>query len=141
MSLTLFMTGYGFSQRRCRDAVTWFMRNYLPRHQITLEVLHRGLKRESVMGWCDIEGRTYKPRSFLIEIQSGLDEESYLTVLMHELHHCYQFVKGDLSVKSSKPYYKGVCIEGINYEDLEHEKEAYQMEKELLHQYKTYLTS
>ena len=90
------------------------------------------------MGWCDIEGKTYRPRSFLIEIQSGLQEKDYLTVICHELWHIYQFVTGDLRVKASKPYYKGQCIEGVDYEDLEHEKEAYKMEKIL---YQNYISS
>ena len=139
--LELYTSGYGFSQRRCRDAVEWFISKYLPRHHITLEVLHRGLKKEGVIGWCDIDGRTYNPRSFLIELQTGMDPESYLTTLFHELWHLYQFVKGDLRVKSSKPYYKGICIEGIPYEDLEHEKEAYKMEKKLYQEYITSLSA
>ena len=139
--LELYTEGYGYSQRRCRGAVEWFISKYLPRHHITLEVLHRGLKRESVIGWCDISGKTYKPREFLIEIQSSLDEKSYLTVLFHELWHLYQFVKGDLRVKSSKPYYKGVCIENVDYEDREHEKEAYQMESKLFNDYIRFLSA
>lgn len=103
-------------------------------------MLHRGLKREGVLGYCDINGETYRPRSFLIEIQSGLKKEDYLIVLFHELWHLYQFVKGDLKVKASKSYYKGQCIEGIPYEDLEHEKEAYSMESKLLHEYITSMT-
>lgn len=139
--LTLYTNGYGFSQRRCRGVVEWFINQYLPKYHITLEVLHRGLKRDGVIGWCDIDGRTYRPRTFLIEIQSGLKEKDYLTVMCHELWHLYQFVKGDLKVKSSKAYYKGVCIEGIKYEDLEHEKEAYSMESKLYQEYITFLSA
>ena len=139
--LELYTSGYGFSQRRCRGAVEWFISKYLPRHHITLEVLHRGLKRDQVIGWCDISGKTYKPREFLIEIQSGLDEETYLTLIFHELWHVYQFVKGDLRVKCSKPYYKGVCIENVDYEDQEHEKEAYQMESKLYEEYIRFLSA
>ena len=104
-------------------------------------MLHRGLKREGVVGYCDISGKTYSPREFLIEIQSGMNPEQYLTTLFHELWHLYQFVKGDLRVKSSKPYYKGVCIESIDYKDLEHEKEAYQMESKLFIDYIRFLSA
>ncbi len=137
--LELYTSGHGYSQRRCKDAVEWFIGKYLPRHHITLEVLHRGLKRETVVGWCDIAGRTYKPREFLIELQSGMKPEEYLTTLFHELWHLYQFVIGDLRVKSSKPYYKGVCIENVDYSDQQHEKEAYQMESKLFQEYISYL--
>lgn len=133
--LNLYTTGYGYSQRRCDAAVRWFVSKYLPRHHITIEVLHRSLKRDGVVGWCDINGRTYKPREFLIELQSRLPEKDYIKTLLHELWHVYQFVKEDLRVKSSKPYYKGKCIEGIDYEDLDHEKEAYEMEEILFNEY------
>lgn len=139
--LELYTSGYGYSQRRCKDAVEWFIHKYLPRHHITIEVLHRGLKRERAIGWCDISGRTYKPREFLIELQSGMKPDVYLNTLFHELWHVHQFVKGHLRVKSSKPYYKGQCIEGIPYEELEHEKEAYSMELKLLNEYIRYLSA
>ncbi len=135
--LNLYTSGYGYSKRRCSAAVEWFIHKYLPRHHITLEVLHRGLKRDSVVGWCDIEGRTYNPRSFLIELQSSMNPRDYLRTLFHELWHVYQFVTGDLRVKSSKPYYKGICIENVDYEHREHEKEAFSMESKLLHEYLT----
>ena len=139
--LELYTSGYGYSQRRCKDAVEWFIRKYLPRHHITIEVLHRGLKRENAIGWCDISGRTYKPREFLIELQSGMKPDRYLTTLFHELHHVYQFVKGDLKLKSSKKYYKGICIEHLEYKDHPWEIEAYSMESKLLNEYITSLTS
>lgn len=139
--LELYTSGYGYSQRRCRDAVGWFISKYLPRHHITLEVLHRGLRREGVIGWCDVSGRTYNPREFLIELQVGMNHEQYLTTLFHELWHLYQFVKGDLKFRSSKKYYKGICMEDIEYSKQGHEKEAYQMESKLFNEYISSLTA
>jgi len=133
--LHLYTSGYGFSQRRCRDAVTWFYETYLPRHHITVEVLHRGLKRESVIGWCSVEDCNWRPREFLIEIQSNLKEEEYLTTLFHECVHLMDFCKGDLKIKSSRKYYKGIDVEDMDYEDQPHEFYAYKMEKILYDEY------
>ena len=139
--LELYTSGYGYSQRRCIAAVEWFIHKYLPRHHITIEVLHRGLKRDRVIGWCDISGRTYKPREFLIELQSGMKPDVYLNTLFHELWHVYQFVIGDLKLKSSKKYYKGICMEHLEYKDHPWEIEAYSMESKLLNEYITSLTA
>lgn len=139
--LFLETTGYGYSKRLCQDVVLWFVSKYLPRHKLEIEVLHRGLKKELVVGWCDIFGRTYNPREFLIEIQSNLDKETYITTLFHELWHLYQFVNGDLKLKSSKKYYKGICMEDIDYSEQGHEKEAYKMESKLYQEYIKYLSA
>ena len=68
----LYFESTGYRTRAvCEDAVVWFVSNYLPRHKLDIEVRHRGLKREGVQGWCNIEGDTYRPRSFMIEIWQG----------------------------------------------------------------------
>jgi hypothetical protein len=64
MMLTLYTEGYGFSKRLCEDVVSWFVSKYLPRHKLEIEILHRGMKRESSYGYCDVAGRHHKPREF-----------------------------------------------------------------------------
>lgn len=139
--LELYTSGYGYSQRRCIAAVEWFISKYLPRHHISLEVLHRGLRREYAIGFCEISGKTYKPREFLIQLQSRMEPDKYLSTLFHELWHVYQFVSGDLKLKCSKKYYKGICMEHLEYKDHPWEIEAYSMESKLLNEYITSLTS
>ena len=58
-------SGYGYSKRLCEDVTTWFLNRFLPRHKIEVEVLHRGLKREAVYGYCDYVGEARRPREFL----------------------------------------------------------------------------
>jgi hypothetical protein len=135
--LTLYKSGYGYSKTLCEDVVTWFIAKYLPRHKLEIEVLHRGLKREHALGFCDVAGETYKPRSFLIEMDTHLDKETYITVLLHELYHILQFVSGELKLKSSKRYYKGECMEDIEYWEQPHEISARWNERIL---YQKYLT-
>ena len=138
--LTLYTEGYGFSKRLCKDVVCWFVSNHLPRHKLEIEVLHRGLKREQAFGYCDVAGRHYNPREFLIELDTHMDKETYITVLLHEMIHLYDFCIGELKLKSSKRYYKGECMENIDYWEQPHEIRAHYMEKVLYGEYMTTLS-
>jgi hypothetical protein len=135
--LTLYTEGYGYSKRLCEDVVCWFISKYLPRHKLEIEVLHRGLKREQALGYCDVAGRHHKPREFLIELDTHLDKETYTTVLIHELYHILQFVSGELKLKSSKKYYKGECMEDLEYWEQPHEISARWNERILYQEYLT----
>jgi hypothetical protein len=135
--LTLYTEGYGYSKRLCEDVVCWFVSKHLPRHKLEIEVLHRGMKRESAYGYCDVAGRHYNPREFLIELDTHMDKETYTKTLLHELYHVLQFCKGELKLKSSKRYYKGECMEDLEYYEQPHEISARWNERIL---YQKYLT-
>ena len=135
--LTLYTEGYGFSKRLCEDVVCWFVSKYLPRHKLEIEVLHRGMKREGAYGYCDVAGRHYNPREFLIELDTHMDKETYTKTLIHELYHVLQFCKGELKLKSSKRYYKGECMEDLEYYEQPHEIAARWNERILYQQYLT----
>jgi hypothetical protein len=115
--------------------VCWFVSKYLPRHKLEIEVLHRGLKREQALGFCDVAGETYKPRSFLIEMDTHLDKKTYATVLIHECIHLKQWVKGELKLKASKRYFKGECVEDLEYLEQPHEIQAHYYERILYQEY------
>ena len=133
--LTLYTEGYGFSKRLCEDVVCWFVSKHLPRHKLEIEVLHRGMKREGAYGYCDVAGRHYNPREFLIELDTHMNKETYITVLLHELYHILQFVSGELKLKSSKRYYKGECMEDLEYYEQPHEISARWNERVLYGEY------
>ena len=135
--LTLYTEGYGFSKRLCEDVVFWFVSKYLPRHKLEIEVLHRGMKREGAYGYCDVAGRQYNPREFLIELDTHMDKDTYIAVLLHELYHILQFVSGELKLKSSKKYYKGECMEDLEYYEQPHEISARWNERILYQEYLT----
>jgi hypothetical protein len=135
--LALYPEGYGYSKRLCEDVVSWFVSKYLPRHKLEIEVLHRGMKRESSYGYCDVAGRHHNPREFLIELDTHMDKETYTKTLLHELYHVLQFCKGELKLKSSKRYYKGECMEDLEYYEQPHEIAARWNERILYQQYLT----
>ena len=128
-------SGYGYSKLLCEDVTTWFLNKFLPRHKIDVEILHRGLKREAVYGYCDYTGESYRPREFLIELQTYMDKELYTKTLLHELVHLRQWVLGSLRSKRGKMYYGKVPVELYDYWDQPHEIEAREQEESLYVRY------
>lgn len=132
----LDISGYGYRKQVCESVVDWFMERYLPRHHVGIRLVHRGLKRELVYGWCDFEDDYRRPRSFLIELQTHMKPELYIKTLIHELVHLRQWVFGDLRQKRGKTYYGSTDVDELDYEDQPHEIEAREQEETL---YITYL--
>jgi hypothetical protein len=124
-----YISGYGTRRRRCNSVVSWFLSKYLPRHHITVEILHRGLRREGVYGYCSVSGDIYRPREFLIEIDPKLDPELYTKTIIHELIHVRQWVQGALKERKGKTYYKNIDCENLDYEQYPHEIEAHGLEQ------------
>jgi hypothetical protein len=128
-------TGYGYHKRICEDVASWFLNKFLPRHKVYVEIVHRGLKREHVYGWCDYTGNSYRPREFLIELDTHMDQELYIKTLLHEMVHLRQWVTGTLRAKRGKRYYGSVNVEEIEYWDQPHEIEARSYEVPLYLEY------
>ena len=131
----LEISGYGYSKRTCEDVASWFLNKFLPRHKIYVEIVHRGLRREHVYGYCDYVGETYRPREFLIELDTHMCEELYIKTLLHELTHLRQWVVGSLRQKRGKMYYGQQCTEDYEYKYKAHEIEARQQEQILYARY------
>lgn len=128
-------SGYGYSKRLCEDVSVWFLNKFLPRHKIEVEIIHRGLKREAVYGYCDVVGETYRPREFLIELQTHMNEEMYIKTLLHELVHLRQWVMGSLRVRYGKMCYCKEPVEKYDYWHQPHEIEAREQEETLCVEY------
>lgn len=114
-------SGYGYRKRICEDVAVWFLNRFFPRHKIHVDIVHRGLNRESVYGYCDVVGETYRPRHFLIEMNTHMEEELYIKTLLHELTHLRQWVVGSLRLRSGKMYYCKEPVESYDYWDQPHE--------------------
>ena len=134
-------SGYGYSKRICEDVTTWFLNKFLPRHKIHVEILHRGLKREFAYGYCDYTGQSYRPREFLIELDTHMNREMYIKTLLHELVHLRQWVTGSLRAKHGKMYYDSTSVEELEYENRPHEIEAREQEFKLYLEYLDYKTA
>ncbi len=128
-------SGYGYSKRLCEDVTFWFLNKFFPRHKIDLEIVHRGLNREGVYGYCDYVGESYRPREFLIELNTHMDKELYIQTLLHELTHLRQWVVGSLRVRYGKLCYSKEPVEKYDYWHQPHEIEAREQEETLYLEY------
>ena len=135
MQSVIEINGYGYRKRICEDVTSWFLNKFFPRHKLYVEILHRGLKREGVYGYCDYTGESYRPREFLIELDTWMNEELYVKTLLHELVHLQQWVTGTLRAKRGKRYYNSINVEDIEYWDQPHEIEAREQESKLYLKY------
>lgn len=129
------VSGYGYSKRLCEDVSIWFLDKFFPRHKIVVEILHRGLKREGVNGYCDMVGCGYRPREFLIELDTYMDKELYVKTLLHELVHLRQWVVGSLRLRYGKLCYSKEPVEKYEYWYQPHEIEAREQEETLYLEY------
>jgi hypothetical protein len=126
---SIYTSGYGYSKKLCEDITSWFLNEFYPRHKISVDIVHRGLKRENALGYCDVEGDSYRPRHFLIELQSNMCKESYIKTLLHELTHLAQWVDGSLRFRHGKMCYCQEPVENYDYEYQPHEIEARKSEE------------
>ena len=138
--LTLYTDGYNYSKRRCNKIVSWFIQKELPRYKLEITVNHRGMLREGVYGWVGVTDCDWRPRSFEIELHNQLSPEHYTVVLLHELWHVNQHVKGALRDKRGKRYWRGIDHSDMDYSDQPWEQQAFIMEKILYKQYLKHLT-
>jgi hypothetical protein len=128
-------SGYGYRKRICQDVTSWFLNKFLPRHKIEVEILHRGLAREGVYGYCDYVGESRRPRQFLIELHTHMEEELYIKTLLHELTHLRQWIVGSLRVRYGKMCYCKEPVENHDYWRQGHEVEAREQEETLYLEY------
>ena len=133
----LYISGYGYPKSTCEDVTSWFLNNFFPRHKITVEIVHRGLKREQVQGYCDVVGETYRPRHFLIELDTHMDRDLYIKTLLHELTHLAQWVRGSLRSRYGKLCYSKIPVDNWEYWYQPHEIEAREEEERLFEMYLT----
>ena len=133
--LSLEHSGHNYSKKRCESIVNWFVEKYLPRHKLEIVVHHRGLLREGAHGFCTVMDCDWRPRSFEIEMHNRMDVQNYTTILLHELWHVYQHVKGDLKDRGKKRYWRGIDHSYTDYSDQPWEQEAREMEVKLYNSY------
>ena len=130
----IYHFGYGYSKKRCKSITTWFIDRYLPRHKLTIDIVHRSLMSDDCYGYLDVTNYP-RPRTFTISLHSKMKEIDYVKTLLHELVHVKQWVEGSLKLKSGRTYYKGMNVSDLDYRRQPHEFEAFKLQEELYIQY------
>jgi len=115
-------------RRRCNEVVKWFKAKYMPLHHLDITITHRGMKKEHAMGLCTVIDCDHRPREFLIEMETTLCKEDYISTLLHELWHVWQHVNGSLRDKRGIRHWKNIDADHLSYEDQPWEHEAKMME-------------
>ena len=128
---SIYHSGYGYSKVLCEDVTSWFLNEFFPRHKIDVEIVHRDLKEEHVRGYCDVVGCGYRPRDFLIELDTYMTKELYVKTLLHELTHLAQWIRGSLRHRYGKLCYCKTPVENWDYWYQPHEIEAREEEERL----------
>ncbi len=131
MQSTIFHSGYAYPKELCEDVTFWFLNNFFPRHKIMVDIVHRDLKEENVRGYCDVVGCGYRPRHFLIELDTYMHKELYIKILFHELTHLAQWIRGSLRHRYGKLCYCKTPVESWDYWVQPHEIEAREEEERL----------
>jgi hypothetical protein len=139
--LSLEISGYNYSKRRCERIINWFIQKHLPRHKLEIVVHHRGMYRDGVYGWVWATDCDHRPRAFEIEMHNFMTHEHYTRTLLHELWHVYQHVKGALKDKYGKRYWRGIDHSQTDYSEQPWEVQAFQMEEVLYEEYLYHLTN
>ena len=134
----IYHFGYGYSKKRCTSIANWFINRYLHRHKLTIDIVHRSLKKDDCYGFCDVVNYS-RPRDFTIELHSGMNEVDYTKTLLHELVHLKQWVEGSLRLKSGKTHFRGMNVSDLDYMRQPHEFEAFTMQEILYKQYNKYV--
>ena len=127
-------------RKTCKMVIDWFINKYLPRHNLDISIQYRGLKREGAFGFCSVQDYDSRPRDFLIELHTNMDEDLYIQTLLHELWHMYQHVIGKLRDKRGVRLWKGIDYSNRDYEDQPWEQEAHTMEEVLYSDFLTQVT-
>ena len=128
---SIYHSGYGYSKKLCEDVTSWFVNRYYPRHKLDIDIVHRGLKCDKVIGLCDVNGQSSRPRAFLIDLQAHMEKELYIKTLLHELTHLAQWIRGSLRHRYGKLCYCKTPVENWDYWHQPHEVEAREEEERL----------
>lgn len=124
-----------------RSASEFYLKKLLPRHSLYIHIhlIPKLTQKESMYGDTIWDDQNYRPREFVIRLDSSVDKDTLIWTLAHEMIHVKQYAKGELYDYSSRPYtkWKGEQIDADNYQycELPWEIEACELDKELYESY------
>jgi len=115
------------------DIAWWFCEKYFSRFKsFNIEIDLKKMEG-TVQGWC----MEIDKNASHIEINKKLKGDDFITCVLHELVHVKQQFKGHLKeMKGVEKMWKGEVHICIDYYNLPWEKEAYEQQEVLLHEWK-----
>lgn len=135
MQSILLHCGYGYSKKLCEKSSLWFLNNFLDDYDVKIEFNHHSLKKYGVNGFCTFLRHDEVPNSFIIDLDTHMNQDLYLKTIFHELTHVKQWVTGKLQLINNYLYYEESGIDDFPYDEQPHEIEAKINEEDLYQKY------
>ena len=128
---TIMVSGGLAKQREIvNDVVTHCIENLLPRHRtLWIEAEFRNLDNEHVLGYCYQTDRNL----YTVELDKFQKVYDLILTTCHEMVHVKQGVRGELTERHLKQFWKG--IEHSDRRNEPWEREAWDMQKTLAHSF------
>lgn len=125
------ITGGRKKQRELvENAVITLCNKFLKRFKLEFEI---ELINCDAHGYCIWNETNVNPRSFLITLHKGMDDNDLLKTLAHEMVHVKQYVKGELKERykdGHKQLWMNKDYSDASYDDQPWEIEAHELENE-----------
>mgnify|MGYP001472237611 FL=1 len=113
------------------DVVSYMIQRQMPRMK-TLDI-HVILKKiDDAYGYCMSESN----REFEIEVDKRLGKNQFISTVIHEMVHVWQYATKQLTQKGCKEFWRGKDYTDAYYSNQPWERQALRMEKSILKEYK-----
>tara|TARA_R100001594_G_C3940676_1_gene240527 strand:+ start:168 stop:578 length:411 start_codon:yes stop_codon:yes gene_type:complete len=113
------------------DVVSYMIQRQMPRMK-TLDI-HVILKKiDDAYGYCMSESN----REFEIEVDKRLGKNQFISTVIHEMVHVWQYATKQLTQKGCKEFWRGTDYTDAYYSNQPWERQALRMEKSILKEYK-----
>ena len=113
------------------DVVSYMIQRQMPRMK-TLDI-HVILKKiDDAYGYCMSESN----REFEIEVDKRLRKNQFISTVIHEMVHVWQYATKQLTQKGCKEFWRGNDYTDAYYSNQPWERQALRMEKSILKEYK-----
>ena len=113
------------------DVVSYMIQRQMPRMR-TLDI-HVTLKKiDDAYGYCMSESN----REFEIEVDKRLGKNQFISTVIHEMVHVWQYATKQLTQKGCIEFWRGKDYTDAYYSNQPWERQALRMEKSILKEYK-----
>ena len=131
MNLITVEGGKKKQRQMVEDVVSYMIQRQMPRMK-TLDI-HVILKKiDDAYGYCMSESN----REFEIEVDKGLGKNQFISTVIHEMVHVWQYATKQLTQKGCKEFWRGKDYTDAYYSNQPWERQALRMEKSILKEYK-----
>ena len=131
MNLITVEGGKKKQRQMVEDVVSYMIQRQMPRMR-TLDIHVTIKKIDDAHGYCHSESN----REFEIEVDKRLQKNQFISTVIHEMVHVWQYATKQLTQKGCNEFWRGKDYTDISYSKQPWERQAYRMEESILKEYK-----